>query len=73
MKIALYLKNELRGSNLEKTLRNEISNRGFLYDEVNPEVVIFVGGDGTFLRAVHQYFNQLHQVKFIGLCKGLSG
>lgn len=34
------------------------------YDEVNPDKVITIGGDGTFLKAVHQYDNILDKVEF---------
>lgn len=34
------------------------------YDEENPDKVITVGGDGTFLKAVHQYESQLDKIDF---------
>ena len=30
-----------------------------VWSEDNPDVVITIGGDGTFLRAVHKYMNQM--------------
>lgn len=43
------------------------------YDEVNPDLIISVGGDGTFLRAVHQYFHLTDQVSFLGVHTGTLG
>ena len=36
----------------------------FVFDDINPEIVISVGGDGTLLRAMHMYEYQLDRVRF---------
>lgn len=41
--------------------------------EDHPEVVISVGGDGTFLRAIHTYQDQLNDLFFVGLHTGTLG
>ena len=38
-------------------IRNKLIQKNWIYDEENPELVICVGGDGTFLRAIHQYLH----------------
>lgn len=38
-----------------------------------PELVISVGGDGTFLHTVHDYFHRLEETAFIGLHTGHLG
>lgn len=73
MKIALCYKTEKISEGSISNIKEKILSYGFELDDSHPDVVLFIGGDGTFLRAVHQYFNQLHQVKFIGLCKGHLG
>ena len=35
-------------------IRNQLIQKNWIYDEENPGLVICVGGDGTFLRAIHQ-------------------
>jgi NAD+ kinase len=43
------------------------------YDELDPELVISVGGDGTMLYSVHHYEHLLEKVAFIGLHTGTLG
>jgi len=38
-----------------------------------PEIVITIGGDGTFLRAVQHYLSRLEQVTFVGVHTGTLG
>ena len=49
---------------LEKTM---------VYDEINPELVITIGGDGTVLDAVHRYIDQLDSTYFVGVHSGTLG
>lgn len=46
---------------------------GFVYDVNTPELVICIGGDGTILRAVHDYIDILDSVSFIGIHTGTLG
>lgn len=73
MKIALSYKNEKISKEYVSLLKENIISYGFEYSESNPDVVLFIGGDGTFLRTVHKYLSQLDKLKFIGLCKGHLG
>lgn len=50
MKVALFSKNKI-GEELKK----ELQNHGFQYNESKPEIVICIGGDGTFLRAERKW------------------
>ncbi len=43
---------------------------GLIYDEDNPDIVIFFGGDGTFLRCVQAYLNKLSSVYLLGIAMG---
>ncbi|ECQ0700336.1 NAD kinase [Listeria monocytogenes] len=43
------------------------------YDDVEPEIVISIGGDGTFLSAFHQYEERLDEIAFIGIHTGHLG
>lgn len=42
-------------------------------DDINPELCIAVGGDGTFLYAVHQYRDILEKISFVGVHTGTLG
>ena len=73
MKLALFYKENKLDADYVSDLKNKICSFGFNLDCENPDVVLFVGGDGTFLRAFHQYFDKVDTIKFIGLNKGHLG
>src|SRR5690625_4358472 len=43
------------------------------YSKEEPELVISVGGDGTFLEAFHRYHHRLKETAFIGVHTGHLG
>lgn len=63
---------ELSGA-LEKKIEKELLKHDFVRDDLNPEIVIVVGGDGTFIYAVHQFIDRLQDVCFYGLHTGTLG
>ena len=73
MKIALSYKTEKINSGFLEELKGKVLSHGFELEQNNPDVVLYIGGDGTFLRTVHQYLPIIDKVKFIGLCKGHLG
>ena len=66
MKIALSYKTEKLNEEFISFIKEKVLSYGFELDDSHPDVVLFIGGDGTFLRAVHQYLNILNKVKFVG-------
>ena len=50
-----------------------LTNNGFIYDELNPEIVFVFGGDGTVLRNIHNYDTNLDKVTFVGIKHGSLG
>lgn len=61
-------------SNLKITKEDvikKIVSLGYQLDDKNPQIVITLGGDGTFLKAFHQYINQ--NPLFIGINEGNLG
>ena len=38
-------------------IKDSLLQKGLVYDEINPDLVVSVGGDGTFLRAIQKYFS----------------
>lgn len=58
---------------LDKKITEELLKNDFVRDDENPETVIVVGGDGTFIYAVHQYIDRLKDVRFFGLHTGTLG
>ncbi|MEE3488096.1 MAG: NAD(+)/NADH kinase [Bulleidia sp.] len=56
----------------EELIRTLLSD-GCVEDEAHPDVVFVVGGDGTFIYAVHMYLDQLDHVRFYGIHTGTLG
>ena len=73
MKIGIFIKKELEDEELSTFLISKISEHGFDFDQENPDVVIFVGGDGTLLRAVHEYIEDIDNISFLGIHQGRLG
>lgn len=45
----------------------------YTYDEMAPDLVIFIGGDGTMLDACHRYLQRLDTCRFVGIHTGTLG
>ena len=73
MKVSLYIKDNQVCKSYEKKVLYLLKEEGFSFDEDNPDVVITIGGDGTFLRAVHKYMNQIDDTLFVGINAGHLG
>lgn len=71
MKIALFLKTE--NDELSTLLISKIGEYELEFDQENPDVVIFVGGDGTLLRAVHEFSYRRNNVCYVGINSGSLG
>jgi len=74
MKIALFIKESIETSDeLSTLLISKINEYNLEFDQDNPDVVIVVGGDGTLLRAIHEYFPLPKSVSFVGVNQGNLG
>ncbi|MCB9498219.1 MAG: NAD(+)/NADH kinase [Erysipelotrichaceae bacterium] len=73
MKIAVFVNKNKPTGDIETSIIREALLLGFTIDNDHPDVVFFVGGDGTFLRAVHHYLAILDQIKFLGIGNGNLG
>lgn len=58
---------------LKKELIQRLNGKDHVLDEEHPEIVFVVGGDGTFLYAIHYYLEQLDHVQFYGIHTGTLG
>lgn len=73
MKIGLFIKKQVVNETLEKEIADKITSFGYQIDNENPDVVFSIGGDGTFLRAIHHYLDKSDKVSFLALNKGKLG
>jgi NAD+ kinase len=70
MKYAIYHKpNRKEAIELAKRIEAAIDSR-HTRDDINPDYVIVIGGDGTFLSAVHQYIDKTREITFINFRRG---
>lgn len=58
---------------LADKIRETLNSAGYREDTGVPDTVFVVGGDGTFLYAVHQYLEHLDHVRFYGIHTGTLG
>ncbi|MBP3890738.1 MAG: NAD kinase [Solobacterium sp.] len=58
---------------IQKLIKEKLQAVGYQENEQEPDVVFVVGGDGTFIYAVHQYLDQLARVQFYGIHTGTFG
>lgn len=59
-------------SDFVEKLKTYIDNSRHQYDEDNPHFVIVVGGDGSFLSAIHHYVDKLSNIVFINFKRGFT-
>lgn len=73
MKFAIVSKGDNRSDTIKATMKQYLTEFDLEYDEDEPELVISVGGDGTFLEAYHRYLHRLEETAFIGVHTGHLG
>jgi len=73
MKVAVFVNEHKSTGDIDKVIIGEAIAHGFSIDNDHPDTVIFVGGDGTFLRAVHHYLPIIDSVSFLGIGTGNLG
>lgn len=72
-KYFICTRDDINSHAIEKRLKGILDENGYILDEENPDLCISLGGDGTFLRAVHKYLAILDTVFFIGIHTGKLG
>jgi len=75
MKYAIFTFESNRNTKIKLELENRLKEIDFINDIENPDIVFTIGGDGTVLRAIHHYLDELKLdiVKFMGIHTGHLG
>ncbi len=73
MKLAIYRNQNNDLEIIEQAIMKRGIALGHSFDAVHPEVVIVIGGDGSILRAIHHYINQLDELSIVGFNAGYLG
>ena len=72
-RFSVYSKDEDASKAICQNLSSSLKELGWIEDKVTPELIISVGGDGTFLRAIHKYLDRVEEVVFVGIHSGTLG
>jgi NAD+ kinase len=72
-KISVISKLDDKSISIKEYIIKKLVDKGYIYDEEQPDLVFTVGGDGTFLYAVHKYLEIIDKVFFIPIHNGTLG
>ncbi len=73
MKFAIVSRGDERSDKIKAKMKQYLIDFDLLYDTETPELVISVGGDGTFLEAFRRYVDKLDTTAFLGVHTGHLG
>ncbi|WP_163583030.1 NAD kinase [Gracilibacillus saliphilus] len=73
MRFAILSRSDNKSEVIKSRVKQYLTDFSLEYDEEKPELVISVGGDGTFLEAFHTYKHRLKDTAFIGVHTGHLG
>ncbi len=73
MKFQVIARDNEESKEVARLITNKLRARDQIFDEVLPDVIIFIGGDGTFLRVVHEQIKRINQIKLVGVNLGALG
>jgi NAD+ kinase len=73
MNFKVISKGDERSNQIKVKMKQHLLDFGLIYDKEEPDIVISVGGDGTFLEAFHRYCHRLSKTAFIGIHTGHLG
>lgn len=66
-----------RGDSLSRglglVLKEKLEAASWIFETENPDIVVFIGGDGTMLEAFHKYSKHLDSTSFVGIHTGHLG
>ena len=73
MKVAIYHSSDLHSIQIAQNLLELLNDKQIEVDDMNPEIVITIGGDGTLLSAIQKYIDNIDNIKFVGVHTGHLG
>lgn len=73
MKVAIVNNNKEKTLRVVARLKKLLKQADIQLDQIRPDIVISVGGDGTLISAFHDYWQMLDHIQFIGVHTGHLG
>lgn len=72
-KFAIVSKDDADSIKISKEVQKSLFNSGLSYADRDPDLVCVIGGDGTFLSAIHKYIKKLDTTIFAAVNTGTLG
>lgn len=73
MKVAIQNNDKPVSVEVANKLRHLLESADIEINQINPDILITIGGDGTLLSGFHRYAHQLDSIRFIGVHTGRLG
>ena len=74
MRYCIFSRDDERSQKMSFEISSFLEKDAFFsLDEASPELVIVIGGDGTFLGALHKNIGKIDQMKFLCFNTGTIG
>ncbi len=73
MRFSISNRDDDNSKQLNNIITDILIQNDWIRDDSFPNIVICIGGDGTILRAIHDYINILDSTSFVGLHTGTLG
>ena len=73
MKYTIVTRQDEKSNSLEQYIHSKLANSHMDKDDVNPKIIIVIGGDGTFLIAAHRYIENISNIIMVGIHTGTLG
>ncbi len=73
MRFTIFTREDDKSLEFANELKEELLKIDLTFDDVQPEIVFCIGGDGTFLRAIHKFSSLKQEVAFVGVNSGSLG
>ena len=72
-KFAIVTRFDDQSKKIGDKIKQVLQSHQYEYNQENPDTVFVVGGDGTYIKAIHDYMERIPDVKFLGLHTGTLG
>lgn len=73
MQFAMIDRGDPHSKEIARQISETCEKKGWHQDQEHPQLVFCVGGDGTLLRAIHEYLPLLEETLFLGVHTGTLG
>lgn len=73
MKYAFMTRDDHQSRLIKTKLEIKLNVAGHIFNADKPDILIFIGGDGTFLRSIQTYLHSLDAMVFVGIHTGTLG